>query len=253
MATPFKFYLKHMFKKSNYRAIWDPGRNLELGMVGKLDSYGSFTTYTSLAKEGIDMEVSTDDKPIDQDYSSTDTVEITAKASGTSPVAGSFLTELDAGFSIKFKGENGVVFRTQGQYTDEIVNIAELEKAILKKYKEKNWDKDWLIITRLVRVDSGTIIISNSSNTNLELRAKGNLTAAQLNVADAGLGLNTAWEKGSSMKFIGQAGMTPLYSLMGVRHPLIGKASFSDKGVRPGGAAEDKLMEQPFDPAELED
>lgn len=250
MASPFKYYLEHMHKKSGYRAIWDPGRNLQLGLVGKLDGNGSFTTYTSLTKEGITMEVTPDDKPIDQDYTSNESVEIAVKASGDAPVAGSFLTKLDAGFSIKFKGDSGVVFRTQGQRTDEITNIAELEKAILQKYKEKNWDKDWLIITRLIKCDSGTIIISNSSNTNLELRAKGDVAAAQLSLADASLNLSTAWEKGSSLKFIGQAGMTPLYSLMGVRHPLFSKAGFVNKGFAP---TVDKLAEQPFDEKELEE
>jgi hypothetical protein len=45
--------------------------------------------------------------------------------------------------------------------------------------------------------------------------------------------------------------MTPLYAVMGVRHPIWSKPGFVDKKAAEG-AEQYQLKPQPFDPAELE-
>jgi hypothetical protein len=249
-SNPYKYYLTHMHDKSGYRAIWDPGRNMELGYIGKLDATGSFTVYTSLENEGIPMVRKPESSPVDEDYSSTEGIDINAKLSGEIPLAGSILTAGEAGFNINFTKRDGVVFKTTGQVTEELINMAAIEKVVLEKYDTKNWEKDWLIITKLVRAKSATIIISNSSKCMLDLKAKTDIGAGQLKLTDASLGLTLAKESGSSMKFIAQAGITPLYQLMGIVHPMFSRPQFLGKGPTDG---ERKLSDQPFDPKELED
>jgi hypothetical protein len=248
-VNPFTYYLDHMHKRSGFRAIWDPGRTMELGYVGKLDGHGSFTVYTTLEDEGIPIKKNPGSSLIDEDYSSEEGIDISAKLAGEAPILGSTLTAAEAGFNIQFTKRDGVVFKTVGQSTEEIINMAEIEKAVLDKYATKNWEKDWFIITKLVRAQSGTIIISNSSKCTLDLKAKTDVGAGQIKLTDASLGLSLSKESGSSMKFIARAGITPLYSLMGVSHPMFFRAQFKDKG------ASDKVLtlsDQPFDPKELE-
>lgn len=81
MARPYVFYLNHMNKKSSgFRGVWDPGRHIELGYIGKLDNQGVFTVYTSLKDEGIEGKEGPEPAGNEIDYTSSDSVSITAKA-----------------------------------------------------------------------------------------------------------------------------------------------------------------------------
>lgn len=237
-----------MNNKTGYRATWDPGKPLKIGYIGKLDNFGVFTVYSSLEKESITAEIHLDDTTADMDYTSHDSVNITAKLSGKAPVAGSVFTDLDAGFSFDFKSSKSVVFQSSGNKTNQIVNLAAITKSILQKYKDGNWDKDWLVVTELVTAESATIIISNSSDGKLELKANANVGTSNLKLTDVSLGLSVAREKGSTLKYIAENGLTPLYRVMGIKHPLIGK----DKVVIKIKAEAPVFEIQKFDEKELE-
>lgn len=232
MANPSKFYLQHMNDKTGYRATWDPGRPLKIGQIGKLDQNNVFNVFSSLEKEGIPIEVMSDPSAIAMDYTSHENINITAKLSGSAPIAGSVLSDVDAGFNFEFKSDKSIVFQTSGHKTHQITNLAEIENHILEKFDNGNWDRDWLIITQLVEADTATIIISNSSNGSLDLKAKASVAAGDLKLTDASLGLTVAKEKGSTLKYIAQSGLTPLYRLMGIRHPLFGKAHLATRTDR---------------------
>lgn len=253
MANPHRFYLSHMHNKTGYRASWDPGHTLKIGFVGKLDKAGVFIVYTSLQREGITPDVLSDVSEGQFDYSSHDQVDIAVKAAGTAPALGSALTEADAGFSVEFKSNRGIVFQADGFKTHQIVNISEVERQVLEKYKNGNWDKDWLIITKLVEASAATILISNSNNSKLELKAKAGVGTGKLKLTDANLGLTVAREQGSTLKYISEKGLTPLYSLMGVRHPWLGSPSVVTKATVGQEATEDDFKVQDFLPEELEE
>jgi len=241
MANPHQFYLIHMNKKTGYRATWDPGRPLIIGQIGKLDKSGVFTVYSSLEKEGIPIEILTDTSASEMDYTSHDQVNISIKAKGATPVTGSVLTKADAGFTIGFKSERAVVFQAKGFKTHQITNLKEIEKQVREKYKNGNWEKHWLIITTLVETSAATIIISNSKNVMLDLKAQANVGTAKLKLTDASLGLSVAREQGSTLKFLAEAGLTPLYTLSGIRHPLFGKPTMVKKL-----AQTESFKKQPF-------
>ncbi len=231
MANPHKFYMQHMNAKTGYRATWDPGRPLQIGQIGKLDRFGVFTVYSSLAKEGINAEVLTDVSASELDYTSSNEVTINFKAAGKAPTVGSALTEAEAGFNIQFNSERGVVFKCSGYKTHQITNIGEIEDQIKAKFRDKNWEKDWLIITQLIEAENATIIISNSANGNLDLKAAAGIGKAEMSLTDASLGLTVAKERGSTLKFISQSHLTPLYRVMGLIHPFLGKLQLAPKSI----------------------
>ena len=253
MANPHKFYLAHMNAKTGYRATWDPGKPLKIGQIGKLDKFGVFMVFSSLDKEGIPVEISTDASEAEMDYTSNDQVNISIKASGTAPAAGSVLTNADAGFSIEFKSERGVVFKANGYKTNHLTNLGEIERQIIRKYKDKNWEKDWCIVTELVEAGTATVIISNSSSGRLDLRAKASAGTENLKLTDASLGLTVAGEKGSSLKFFTQNGLTPLYRLMGIRHPFLKGPELGTKGIEDEIGEEEELKVQDFIEEEVEE
>jgi len=257
MISPNIFYITLMNRNTGYRATWNPNVRLKIGMVGKIDKTGVFNVYSSLEKKGIPAEVMSDNAKVEMDYTSHDSVSITSKLAGSAPVAGSVLSNANAGFSVDFKSDNGVVFQTSGYTTHQLTNLAEIEAQVLNQYKSGGWEKDWLIITQLVEADSATIIISNSSNVHLDLQATANAGAPGLKLTDASLKLAVVREQGSSMKYLAESGLTPLYRVMGIRHPLfgLGKDSLKPKtGAEEGAAAgeeSDSLRMQEFDADEL--
>jgi len=252
MANPHKFYLAHMSAKTGYRAAWDPSRPHVIGQIGKLDQSGVFNVFSNLEKEGIPVETLADPSTMEMDYTSHDSVSISVKLSGKAPQAGSVLTDAEAGFSFEFKNERSIVFQTSGHRTHQLTNLAEIERLIIQKFKDGNWDKNWLIITQLVEANTATIIISNSSNSSLELSAKASAGTTDLKLTDASLGLTVAREKGSTLKYITQNGLTPLYRVMGIRHPLFGKPQLSTKGDKEEQQKESFGL-QDFDPGELQE
>jgi hypothetical protein len=233
MASTYTFYLNHIFKQTGYRATWEPGKPLELGQVGKLGSDGVFTVFSTLQDEGITMVTNTKGTGGDLDYTSNDNVTITAKVAGTAPALGSALTEAEAGVSIEFKNSQAIVFQSAGNKTDYIQNLGLVIDQILAKYNNGSWPKDYLVITELTRADSATIIISQSRNGSMDLKAKTAVGAGAIKLTDASLGLTVSREKGSNLKYISQSGLTPLYRVYGIRNPWFGNASVEVKSIAP--------------------
>ncbi|GAB3929607.1 hypothetical protein [Larkinella terrae] len=250
MANIHQFYLEHMASKTGYRATWEPNRPLFIGAIVTLEK-GVFTIQSSLEKEGIPMEVMDDLSEGTLDYSSTGSVQIGVKLAGQAPLAGSVLSDADAGFSIDFASEKSIVFQADKTKTIQITNMGAIEREVIKRVKAGQWVKEWAIVTQLVQATTATIIISFSSNSKIDLKASANVGTPQLKLTDASLGLTVANEKGSHFKAIASSGITPLYRVAGFRHPLFGRPQLSNRSDA-DELAKEKFRIQPFDPAELE-
>lgn len=248
MSNPQKFYLQHMFKETGFRAAWDPGSPLRIGMIGKLDDKGAFTAWSTLAKQGIEPEILPDKSKGAVDYSSHNGISIEAKGEGAAPSIGGLLTQTDAGFDIAFTSGQGVIFKATGYRTDKIVNIEDIETAILEKYHNGAWPKDYLIITGLATAATATIIISTGSTGKLALKAKTGITAQGLTLTNADIGLTAAKEEGSIYRYIAEKGLTPLYTVMGVRDPWFGNAQLKARG-----GSDEELRAMPFHDGEIPD
>lgn len=222
MPSPYKYYLKHMHKAAGYRATWDPATILHIGDIVKLESDGTTTKYSTLADVGIGLKISSNETRSSLDYTSHDKVDITTKAAGKLPSPGSGLNKADAGFTFNFKSADGVVFQIRNYKTNQIDNLAAIQAEILEKYESGEFDEDWLIVNKLIEAETATIIISNSSNAALDLKANASVDAAGLKLTDASLQFSVAREQGSTMKYITQSDITPLYQVMGVHHPFLG-------------------------------
>ncbi len=253
MSSPSKFYMRHMNQKTKYRATWVPNKRLEIGQVGKIDKAGVFSVFTSLGKEGIPVAISSDEASGDFDYTSNDTVTIQPKLQGEIPLAGSPFAEIEAGFSIDFKSDKSVVFQIGGVKTYQLTNLWEIEQQILQRYASGAWDKDLLIIAELIEAAGGTIIISNSSDAGIDLKAKTGIGTGKLSLTDVSLGLTVARQRGSIIKYLPDSTLTPLYRVMGIRHPLFGKPGIGTKGVdQQIQETPDKLTYQDFHEEEIE-
>jgi hypothetical protein len=205
-------YTKELYKQFHYYATWLPGTPVELGSIGVMKNK-EFTKLSHLRNEGIEFGIDADTTKTDMDYASEKAITVKPKISGNMPVAGSVLSQVDAGFTVEFSRENSVLFKAKGSVSHSISNQIKLGQEIRKRIKEGRWEKNWVVISELVVADSTTILVSSSSKGKIELKAKANIGAAKLDIADAGLQLEVAFSRDLHTQMIAEQGATLLFKV----------------------------------------
>lgn len=247
MVSPQKYYIQEISKKTNLRANWLPDKQMNVGDIGKIED-GIFTLYTTLTHQGFPVKLSESAAGLATDYSSVDAIRISEKPDVDilSPVAkGKKIC------TIEFLRPEGVLFHIKDSVKITLANLNELENRILEKYKKSIWNLGWVIVTEIIRSNSGTVIINSGASNTLEFELSGGANFDSLNLAENDLNLRLISESGTSIKFIGASNITPLFTIKGISDPLFGKTKF--RGANAYRAIQfDALRDLPFNPSEIE-
>lgn len=152
MKGPRTQYTNELYRKFGYFATWEPNVPIELGDVGVFRK-NEFTKLFNISRRYNDIvfEVMDDTSPGDLEYNSNGSVTISTKLAGTVPQVGSVLAEGDAGITVEFNGEKSVVFKAKETYTPSIDDKVKLSEQILKLYGQGKWDKNWVVVTEVVK------------------------------------------------------------------------------------------------------
>jgi hypothetical protein len=220
-----------MKKKFGYYATWNPGVPLKLGDIGTFND-NVFTRLSNLADMGIEFEIRPDETKTSLEHYSEGSVSVTTKLSGTAGPQGSVLTNLDTGIIVEFSKENSTLFKANNTTSPSIKDVIKLGEQVLKLYREGKWNKNWVIVTDLVEAESATIIISNNSNSKIELKANANIDAPTFDIADAEFKFSTQFSRGLETQIISAEGLTPLFKVMGIKTRIFLPPIFSTKKVR---------------------
>ena len=249
-----ELYLKQIQEQFRYRPIWPPSKPLEVGVIGKIPR-GIFTNFTTIEKElGVKPEIQSTYKKDDVlEFETSGSVQTTLKFKGDAkPQNAQYLGEADAGVVIEFNSGDAVLFKLKGYHTHQIMNLGEIQEAVVAKYKAKKWDKEYVLITEVIEADGATILISKNSGAKIELSANASAGGKELNIADASLGWEMKSERSMATKVIAQSSITPLYLAMSIRSSWFGPTQLEVKrALKPEGADWDVGV-LPFDPEELE-
>ena len=230
MASAQGQYTNEMKKKFGYYATWNPGVPLKLGDIGTFND-NVFTRLSNLVDRGIEFEIRPDETKTPLEHNSEGSVSVTTKLSGTVAPQGSVLTNLDAGIIVEFSKENSTLFKANNTTSPSIKDTITLGEQILKLYREGKWNKNWVIITELVEAENTTVIISNNSNSKIELKANANIDAPTFDIADAEFKFSTQFSKGLETKIISAEGLTPLFKVMGMKTRIFLPPIFKTKKV----------------------
>ncbi|WP_430412848.1 hypothetical protein [Kordia sp.] len=223
-----KKYTRELYRNFKYLATWEPNVPLELGDIGVLKGK-EFTRIGNIKSDlGIDFEVREDTTPGSVKYVSKSGVSFTAKASGTVPPTGSTLEKTDLGFNISFSKEKAIFFEAEGTYNHSIKSSITLGKEILKLYDAKKWDKDWVVITELMKADSSTILISlgRKGSVDIKVNAETEVTSKNMRVTNPSLDLSVSFFNNVSAEIIAEKGLTPLFKVSKVKKPFLGAPIF---------------------------
>ncbi len=231
MSSAQNQYTNEMKRKFGYYATWNPGVPLKLGDIG-IFKRNVFTRISGLDDFNISFEVRPDTTKTPLEHNSQGSVTITTKLSGTVAPQGSVLTDIDAGIIVEFSKENSTLFKANNTVTPSIKDTIQLGKEIISLFKEGKWDKNWVVITELVEAESATIIISNTSNSKIELKANANVGAANFDIADAKFEFSPQFTRGLETKIISAEGLTPLFKVMGMKTRLFAPPIFRSNSFK---------------------
>ncbi len=227
-----KQYTQELRDHTNYSGTWLPTIQVSPGEVGRIEQY-QYQRLTTLQELGIPFQVTPGHIQADVDYTSSGAVSLAVKVAGQVPLPTSALTLAEAGVHIQFSRQNAVVFRAAGCASTTISNRLELEKEIINRYQAGNWEKEWVVIMEVVSAASATILIASGSGAKLDLRAGGQLSAAQFNLADVEAGFEVAQESNIATRIVAASQLTPLFKAAGIQTRI-----FRPGVVVRGGAAD---------------
>jgi hypothetical protein len=227
--TVVEQYTKELHDKFKYYATWLPGNKLKVGDVGKLNNR-VFEYETNLKNLGIPFEVFTTENKTNLDYKSDGSVSIMPKIKGSAPAVGSLLSLEDSGLTILFKKEKSILFDAEGVTIHRINDLPPVKAEVLKRFKEKTWEKDWVIITEMAVADKATIMISSNSDVVIDLQAKGEVKAGELKLADVDAGFALMNTAGLVTNIVANSELTPLFKVVGIRTKLFGSAELESRG-----------------------
>lgn len=242
-------------KLKNYWSSWLPSTAFKLGDIGELNGY-VFEKIGSLDELGIPFAVEDDTSPSPIELLSESGVSVKLKLAGEVNEAFVNVPKGDAGIKLGFGNKGSFVVSCAETYEPAILDIMALQKRILNLYSKGKWNPEWNVITRIVESPRATIIISNSSNSELELSAGADLAAGILELGKAGVDIQLKSQRGDMIKVIGGSELTPFFQLGAVKKRIFKEPKFKTRSMMAGeidatnpvrGKKEDPIEELYFD------
>jgi hypothetical protein len=224
IAEQYAYEMKNHFG-GGYYVAWEPGIPLQLGDIGELNN-GIFYRKDNIGNVPFNLIFDIrEDKDVDKvsSYVSQGSVNWQSKSSGQVAPMGSVLKDLDSGIVIEFGKDKSTVFEAMNIRHHSIENQITLEKAILDLYQQGVWQKHWVIITELYKADSATILISQTANAKIEIKASASTGVGNISIADFSLGLSRQSSQGLGYQILAEKGLTPKFKLMGTKRRLLKK------------------------------
>ncbi len=189
-------------------ANWLPGKPVSLGDFGIME--GRLFIHVGNIKElGISYEPRFDDTGDSISFASQGSAEIKFTAKGAGMVGD--VPNANASLEINFSRENSLFFNAADCKYEMIKNKAALAAEIMKRYKQKNWERKWAVVTDLVHSKATTIAVSSSKSSSIILGASTNIKTIDL--TDASLKLSIRKMKDISYKEVTTEGLIPLLGL----------------------------------------
>ena len=237
MTELVEMYSKGVKKRfKNYWPAWPAFTRYQLGDIGTLNGH-VFQKVATLTELGLNSIPHTGVDTSQLDISSEKDVSITFKAAGQANPLFTSIGNAEAGMRIDFGQSGAFIVEAPQIVEDELTGLLSLQKAIVHAYTQGKWDRDWLVITRLVRAASATVLISRSSQASLELAASGQLSAVVTALGDVNAGITLRRQSGDTMNMICAVNATPLFQLSRIKTSFFGTPKFSIHSMRPADSS----------------
>lgn len=232
MAELVELYSKGVKRKlKNYWAAWLPNTRISVGDIGTLNGY-LFEKATSLRELNLKYHAEPDGDPSPLDLTSESGVALSFKAAGETSPSFAHVGSGDAGLKIDFGSEGAFILQSPETRDSEIGDRLNLQRQIVQAFERGDWQKDWLVVTRVLKAASATVLLSKSSNASLELSAKANLAGDVAALGSADAGITVKYQQGDTLTMIGARNVTPLFQLSRLKTGIFAQPKLITKSLR---------------------
>lgn len=201
------------------RANWEPGHPVRLGDYGPLDGQ-AFLPQGNVADLGIDIgRVIADDVGDQKIFTSSDNVSVSFTARGAS--AANPAVTVKAGVELSFDSANTAFFNAAHCSYEVIADKRALADHVMALHASGKgaWKREWAVVTDLVRSKATTIAVASAANARLSIEASGDV--AQIDLADASIGLAIRAARNVGYQVIAASGLTPLLGLSQIQSSFL--------------------------------
>lgn len=238
MAHSYATYSKEINRGLFYGATWTPGTQLKLGTIGTFRK-GIFVPQSRLSSFDIVFEEEWDNSKTSYTYASSSGVSLEFKGKGQVGKDFKSLTDAVAGVAVRFTRSNAVMFSIGNCLEHRIKDILALQQELAHRLTRQNWNEEWAVVTHLVEAASGTILLSSSSDTTVELEASGSGGSGPVSLGDLSAGVKMSYADSMNQLIVAEEGLTPLYHTLRLKRsfwtgkptPVFNKSTIRDAAV----------------------
>lgn len=226
IATLYIHGIKEELK--TYWAGWLPNSEFSLGDIGILKGK-VFRPLSNLAdsSNNIQFDKSENSSVGTLEYSSKSGIELSFTAAGQSNLPDG--TKIDGSIDLKFSSEGAFFIKLIEANEVSIKDLLSVEKSIIDNFKSGFWDKDWVVISKIINAPTGNFFISNSSESSVEYEIKGKPNIGLVDFGSANIQHSLKSQKGSMIKMLNATDVSPFFQLSKLsckwfRHPILDQA-----------------------------
>jgi hypothetical protein len=172
-----------------------------------------FVSSGNIADLGVKYDIDKDTIPSALEISASKGVAIATKFEGETNANLPHIPEASVGLGIEFKSEGSFIITADEVYEDRIANPGALEVQLRQLRERGKWDSSYRIVTGVLRMPVAKIIISQASNTKLELSLDGTLTPSIKELGKATVNASFHWESTATAKYVPARNAVPIIQL----------------------------------------
>lgn len=226
VASIYCHEIRKNFRK--YFGNWEPTESIKLGDIGVIEN-NMFIHKGNISHFGIkDLEIEKQDEIGNKIFSSKDSVSITFN-----PNASIEQLNTKAGLKITFSKGDSLFLNAIDCSVERFANKIDLGEKILKIYnsKKKKWQKEWVIVTDLIKSKNTTIAVSESANTSVSFEAKSDLIK-EINILDAELSLSIVDNNQVGYCIESKKNIIPFIGVCGIKNKIFQGLSFESMTLK---------------------
>ena len=222
-----ELYTKTFAKEVGYFTHWLPSAEISLGTVGYLDGQ-RFIPKSTLQDMGIAFDplkdIVEDNAPSSMEFTSNKGVSITVQMAADTKQSVVGVPVGEAGIGVQFSKEGAFVLRAEKAFEPRIRDVHRIESDIVSAFKAGKWPRAYVVVTQLWHAPYMDALISEDSNSSLDLKLDAASAATMPQLGDASAKLSVVRTNGKVMKLLACQHAYPAFVLAGLKSSRKGKA-----------------------------
>jgi hypothetical protein len=218
-----RLYTDELHDKFNYLAIWYPTMKLSLAEIGYFNNQRIFVPAGKLDEHDVDLTPVYSPAAADLTHYSASGVDYRVKLKGKVDTFAPHIPRAAAGVGVRFQREAAIFLQLNDVTHERIGNQIALGRKMLELAKKGEWDKDWIVVTEVMRAKKFVVLVSKSSAGEAELTAQADFSALGIKALTAKGGLSVLHSHALESEVItlkASQELTPLFRAVRVKHKL---------------------------------